>query len=95
MQCNNNKPCVIPECEENDDSCLECFEEEHTDYEDFIVVTPKRQRKPNKKFLLSIATEKAKNSSKEIPCSSIGVEHQGISGVSRKASKKNKKGGKT
>jgi len=69
----------------------ECVEEENTDYDDFTLVTPKRIRKPNRKFLFSASNKKHSKSTKEIPCNKIGTVHQGNSGVSRGVPKRKKR----
>jgi len=55
-------------------------EEETSDWEDFVLVTPKRTRKVNRKFLFSVSSKKTNNSGKENPCNKPGALHQGIPG---------------
>jgi len=75
---------------EHDSSHLECVEEENTDYED-VIVTPKRIRKPNRKFLFSAFNKKSSKPAKENPGRQNGGIHQGISGASKKTPSNNNK----
>ena len=69
----------------------ECVEEENIDYDDFTLVTPKRIRKPNRKFLFSVSNKKAIKPSKEIPCNKTGAKLKGISDAYKKAHVRNTK----
>ena len=67
-------------------------QDEQVDWDDFILVTPKRCRKPPKKFTFS-GTKKAKKSNKENPCSTSakGVVCQGIPASTYPRQQKKKK----
>ena len=60
-------------------------QEEQSDFDDFVLVSPKRLRKPNKKFGCSVSNRK-KNSkhNRENICKSKGGGSQGIPAASRK-----------
>jgi len=76
----------------SDVDLLSWIDEETSDLEDFIIVTPKRCRKPNKRFSFS-GTKKSKKSIKEIPCltQSGGVAGQGIPAPAKPPSPKRKR----
>jgi len=55
----NKKSIPIPVVEvENADSLSEIIESESSDWEDFVLVTPKRTRKTNRKFLFYVSNKK-------------------------------------
>ena len=88
----NKKFIPIPVVEvENADSLSEIIESESSDWEDFVLVTPKRTRKTNRKFLFSVSNKKAIKPSKEIPCNKIGAKLKGISNAYKKAHVRNTK----
>jgi len=71
-------------------------EEETSDWEDFVLVTPKRTRKVNRKFLFSVSSKKTNDSGKENPCSKPGALHRGIpGGIQKDHNRKNKNKVKT
>jgi len=88
----NKKSIPIPVVEvENADSLSEIIESESSDWEDFVLVTPKRTRKTNRKFLFSVSNKKTTKSSKEIPCNKTGAKLRGISNAYKKAPVRNNK----
>ena len=88
----NKKSIPIPVVEvENADSLSEIIESESSDWEDFVLVTPKRTRKTNRKFLFSVSNKKAIKPSKEIPCNKTGAKLKGISDAYKKAPVRNNK----
>jgi len=92
MEESSSLPVQISNDQNSDVDLLSWIDEETSDLEDFIIVTPKRCRKPNKRFSFS-GTKKPKKSNKEIPCftHSGGVAAQGIPAPAKPLSKKKKK----